>query len=87
MDPAKGQQVLVVLETEQFLNVLHVTEIWTSRLFRDHYMSQHEFIVSLRARDHHTDRRERKIFKPFKGSWNHQMVRQEITSTTPTKIK
>lgn len=50
MDPAERQQVLVVLETEQFLHVLHVTEIWTSRLFRDHYMSQHELIVRLRAR-------------------------------------
>lgn len=59
MDPAKRQQVLLVLETEQFLHVLHVAEIWTSRLFRDHDVSQHELIVRLRARDHHTDRRER----------------------------
>lgn len=59
MDPAERQQVLVVLETEQFLHILHVTEIWTSRLFWDHYMSQHELIVRLRVRDHHTERRER----------------------------
>lgn len=50
MDPAKRQQVLLVLVTEQFLDVLHVTEIGTSRLFRDHDMSQHELIVCLRVK-------------------------------------
>ena len=59
MDPAKCQQVLLVLETEQFFHVLHVTEIWTCRLFWYHDMSQHELIVSLRARDIQTERRER----------------------------
>lgn len=48
----------MVLETEQFLHVLHVTEIWTSRLFWDDYMSQHELIVRLRVRPSHRKERE-----------------------------
>ena len=61
MDPAQRQQVLLVLEAEQFLHVLHVAEIWTGRLFRDHDVSQHKLILLLRARDIHTDRREREL--------------------------
>lgn len=59
MDPAQRQQVLLVLEAEQFLHVLHVAEIRTGRLFGDHDVSQNELIVSLRARDNRTDRKER----------------------------
>lgn len=51
MDPAECQQVLLVLETKQFLHVLHVTEVWTGRLFRDHDVGQRELIVCLRVRD------------------------------------
>lgn len=58
MDPAERQQVLLVLETKQFLHVLHVTEVWTGRLFRDHDVGQHELIVCLRVRDHQSDRKE-----------------------------
>lgn len=55
MDPAQCQQVLLVLEAEQFLHILHVTEIWTGRLFRDHDMSQHKLIVLLKKRKRVSD--------------------------------
>jgi len=58
MDPPQSQQVLLVLETEQLLYILHVAEIRASRLFWDHNVSQHELIVRLRARDIHNGQRE-----------------------------
>lgn len=56
MDPAERKQVLLVLVTEQFLDIRHVTEIGTGRLFWDHDVSQHKLIVRLRAKNIDTNK-------------------------------
>ena len=38
---------MVVLEAEQFLHVLHVTEVWPGGLLRNHHMGQQELILGL----------------------------------------
>lgn len=56
MDPAKCQQVVLVLEAEQFLHVLHVAVVGAGRLFGDDHMCQQKLIVCLRARQHQSDK-------------------------------
>lgn len=51
MDPAQRQQVMLILEAEQLLHVLHVAEIRAGGLFGDHDMSQRELVVRLRMRE------------------------------------
>lgn len=50
MDPAEGQQVMVVLITEQLLHILHVTVVWPGWLFGYNHVGEHELVVSLRVK-------------------------------------
>lgn len=52
VDPAECQQVVLVLEAEQFLHVLHVAVVGAGRLFGDDHMCQQKLVVCLRARQH-----------------------------------
>lgn len=52
VDPAECQQVVLVLEAEQFLHVLHVAVVGTGRLFGDDHVCQQKLVVCLRARQH-----------------------------------
>lgn len=52
VDPAECQQVVLVLEAEQFLHVLHVAVVGAGRLFGDDHVCQQKLVVCLRARQH-----------------------------------
>lgn len=47
MDPAQGQEVMMVLVTEQLFHILHVTVVRTGGLLGDDHMGQHKLIVCL----------------------------------------
>lgn len=82
MDPAQRQQVLLVLEAEQLLHVLHVAEIRTGRLFRDHDVGQRELIVRLSARDNQTDGRETqdlRVQRLVLGGFHHGDTRRRFS--------
>lgn len=51
VDPAQRQQVMLILEAEQLLHVLHVAEIRAGGLFGDYDVSQRELVVRLRMRE------------------------------------
>lgn len=51
VDPAQRQQVMLILEAEQLLHVLHVAEIRAGGLFGDYNVSQRELVVRLRMRE------------------------------------
>lgn len=50
MNPAQGQEVMMVLVTEELFHILHITVVWTSGLFGDNHMGEHELIVRLREK-------------------------------------
>ena len=47
VDPAQSEQVVMVLEAEELLHVLHVTVVRPGRLFRHHHVRQHKLIMVL----------------------------------------
>lgn len=55
MYPAERQQVVLVLEAEQLLHVLHVAVVGAGRLLGDNHVCQQKLVVHLRAREHQSD--------------------------------
>lgn len=51
MYPAERQQVVLVLEAEQLLHILHVAVVGASRLLGNHHVGQQKLVVHLRARE------------------------------------
>lgn len=52
MYPAEREQVVLVLEAEQLLNVLHVAVVGAGRLLGNNHVGQQKLVVHLRAREH-----------------------------------
>lgn len=55
MYPAEREQVVLVLEAEQLLDVLHVAVVGAGRLLGNNHVGQQELVVHLRAREHQSD--------------------------------
>lgn len=55
MYPAKRQQVVLVLEAEQLLHILHVAVVGAGRLLGDNHVCQQKLVVHLRAREHQSE--------------------------------
>lgn len=48
MDPSQSEKVILVLNTEQFFNILHVAVVWPCRLLWHNYVGNSKLIMCLK---------------------------------------